>query len=69
MRGKNDKITMHKSSLARKRDYAAKYRDAQVHTVVFDERTGHIYNKAELGSFQQEKLDKVTLDDLNLIIK
>ena len=47
--GKNDKITMHPESLARKHEAA---RGKMAHTVVFDNRDGSIYYKQGVGSFR-----------------
>jgi hypothetical protein len=60
----NDKITMHKPSLARKMKYARKT-GAITHTVVLDKRTGRnysgnkIYYRRGLGSFRIHTLTKV----------
>ena len=65
VRAKNDKITMHKPSLARKRAELERFGGkTQQHTVVFDERTGKIYYRNELGSFRLSSMQEVTEDEL-----
>ena len=67
VRGKNDKITMHKDSLARKLAEAGKHPDAKTHTVVFDERTGKFYYNEGLGSFRLKNMK--SYDSLNDVVK
>lgn len=57
---KNDKITMHPESLARKVSAARKLK-VQAHTVVFDTRSGKptIYYRKGVGSFRVGSLEKV----------
>lgn len=66
VRAKNDKITMHKESLARKRTEHRKFgkKNTTVHTIVFDERTGKYYYRDDLGSFRLSAMQEVTLDDI-----
>lgn len=66
--GKNDKITMHKDSLARK-VAAAKKMGMEAHTVVVDIRSGkpEIYYREGLGSFRLGKMEK--LKNLNELKK
>lgn len=58
IRGKNNKITMHKGSLKRKKDFAKLYPDAKVHTVVFDNRIkgGKIYHADGVASFRLKNM-------------
>jgi hypothetical protein len=69
VRGKNNKITMHTESLARKKKEARKFgkKNTQVHTVVFDERNGKYYYKEGVGSFRLNSMKEVTIDDLQEI--
>ena len=69
VRGKNDKITMHPSSLRRKLDYATKHPQAKVHTVVFDERTKKVYYREGVGSFRLSSMQQVKVKDLKEILK
>ncbi len=63
VRGKNDKITMHPDSLARKTAAATKY-GLTSHTVVFDDRVKSIYYRQGIGSFRLSGMKKVSLGDL-----
>lgn len=69
MDNKNDKITMHKDSLARKIAWAMKYK-AEAHTVVLDRRGNKIklYYRRGVGSFRLSSLlpvrNKFQLRDL-----
>lgn len=63
---KNDKITMHPKSLARKVLFVEENK-LQVHTVVFDQRPGShgaIYYAPRLGSLRIGAMEKVTLSEL-----
>jgi hypothetical protein len=68
VRGKNNKITMHKESLERKIKLAKKHKGAKIHTVVFDDRVGDIYYREGVGSFRLDSMHKVKgmgeLDDI-----
>lgn len=69
VRGKNNKITMHGDSLARKWKEANKFPRAEVHTVIFDERTKRIYYRNDLGSFRLNQMEEVTQAFLKKIFK
>jgi len=60
VRGKNNKITMHPDALGRKKAFAAKYPDAKVHTVVFDDRVGKVYYNEGVGSFRLKGMTEVS---------
>ena len=64
---KNDKITMHKDSLARKKLELTKMPGVKEHTVVFDERTGKIYYRRGLGSFRLSTMQEVSESELQKI--
>lgn len=68
--GKNDKITMHPESRARKLREARKLR-VQTHTVVFDMRGGRtkIYYREGVGSYRLKHMELVTLMKLRRIIQ
>ena len=70
IRAKNDKITMHKDSLARKRKEWKKFgkRKTQVYTVVFDERTGKMYLRDDVGSFRLGAMKEVTMKDIQRLL-
>ena len=69
VRGVNDKITMHKSSLARKMAKAKK-EHLTPHTVVFDNRSGKFYYKEGLGSFNLSTMQEISsLEDLRRLMK
>ena len=69
VRGKNNKITMHKDSLARKNEEIKGLGNPKVHTVVFDERTGKYYYREGLGSFRLTQMTEVnTLEELEYLI-
>jgi len=55
VRGTNDKITMHKESLARKVNEAKKLR-ITAHTIVFDDRNDRVYYKKGVGSFRLDNM-------------
>jgi hypothetical protein len=69
VRSDNDKITMHKASLARKKKEYRKFgtRKTSVHTVVFDERTGKYYYRDDIGSFRLSAMKEVELGDIQEI--
>lgn len=69
VRGKNDKITMHPESLARKIKEAKRFPRAKVHTIVFDERYGELLYRAGLGSFRLSAMEKVTRARLRRILQ
>lgn len=54
----NDKITMHRESLARKVAYAKEH-GLQTCTVVFDKRSGSTYFKEGVGSFRLSTMTKI----------
>lgn len=64
IRAKNDKITMHGESLARKKAEIRKIPGVKEHTVVFDERTGKIYYRRGLGSFRLGSMQEVSEQEL-----
>jgi hypothetical protein len=69
VRGSNDKITMHPTSLARK-IAEGRARGLKLHTVVFDDRTGKMYYKAGVGSFRLSAMTEVQdLDELKVVLK
>jgi len=68
VRGKNDKITTHPPSLARKVAYAEE-NNIQSHTVAFDDRNNKIYYKKGVGSFRLSSMKEIDLGDLREIIK
>lgn len=63
--GKNDKITMHPDSLARK-IHTAKKMKIEPHTVVFDTRGGKVavYYRQGVGSFRLKHMEKTTLSGI-----
>jgi hypothetical protein len=68
VRAKNDKITMHGPSKARKEAELKKFgKKTFEHTVVFDERTGKIYYRQDLGSFRLGAMQEVTESDLQRV--
>lgn len=70
--GINDKITMHKSSLARKLAEAKDLGLKRTYTVAIDKRNGkeEIYYKKGLGSFRLPSMTRVSSwDDLSKVIK
>ena len=68
IQAKNDKITMHKESLLKKKLELKKWgKKTTEHTVVFDERTGKIYYKQGLGSFRLGSMQEVTEGDLQVL--
>ena len=70
VRGKNDKITMHKESLVRKKKQAAKFKSAKVWTVVFDERNAKIFYANRLGSMRLVNMNEMPdVSTLSEIIK
>lgn len=66
VRAKNDKITMHPESLAKKKAELKTFSSKGTvgHTVVFDERTGKIYYREGLGSFRLSSMQEVTENQL-----
>lgn len=66
---KNDKITMHPESLARKIK-AARQGGLVPFTVVFDNRKGKsdVYYRKGVGSFRIGKMEKVNLEDLSRVL-
>lgn len=68
VRGKNNKITMHPSSLARKMEEWKKFPKAKVHTVVFDDRVGKMYYREELGSFRLSSMQEISMKDLKALM-
>lgn len=66
----NNKITMRKAALERKREEIKKLskKDTRVYTIVVDERTGKYYIKDDIGSFRLATMDEVTLDELQVIL-
>jgi len=68
VRGKNDKITMHPDSLRRKNSHSIR-ESLTPHTVVFDDRHGHIYYSRGVGSFRLKSMQKVTLEEIREILK
>lgn len=62
----NNKITMSKEALARKRKELRKFgkKNTRGHTVIFDERDGKYYYRDDIGSFRLSAMQEVTLDDL-----
>lgn len=62
----NNKITMRKAALARKKSEFEKLKKkgTAMHTIVFDERDGKIYYREGIGSFRLSKMEEVTPDDL-----
>ncbi len=69
VRGKNDKITMHPTSLAKKEKFAEDHK-LTTHTVVFDDRNQKIYYKQGLGSFRLRNMQSISsLSDLQGMIK
>jgi len=68
VRAKNDKITMHKDALARKKWELRLFgKKTTGHTVVFDERTGKLYYREGLGSFRLTAMREVTESELQVI--
>lgn len=59
VRAKNNKITMHPESLDRKARYLENIKDAKTHTLVIDERTGLVYYKSGLGSFNLTAMEVI----------
>ena len=69
VRGKNNKITMHKDSLLRKQKELKKLKNPRAHTVVFDERTGKYYHRKGLGSFRLTQMTEVnTLEEMKYLV-
>ena len=66
---RNNKITMHPDSLARKLSYARKEK-ARPHTVVVDTRGGktQYFHRAGVGSFRLETMTAVSLPELRRLI-
>lgn len=56
--GKHDKITMRKECRERK-IATAKQHSATSHTVVFDNRSGHVYYSKGVGSFRLGGMEKI----------
>jgi hypothetical protein len=66
IRAKNNKITMPKDALVRKRKELRKFgkKNTSGHTIVIDERTGKIYYRDDVGSFRLSAMEEVTYDDI-----
>jgi hypothetical protein len=58
-REKNDKVTMHPESLARKTAYIEK-NGGRGHTVVFDNRSDSIYYREGCGNFRLKNMEKIS---------
>jgi len=71
VRGTNDKITMHRGSRLRKLTEAKQYPDAEVHTVIFDDRPGRkaIYYYKGVGSFRLNPTNRITLAELRELLQ
>jgi hypothetical protein len=67
IKGKNDKITMHPDALMRKKNFAKKFPNADMCTVVFDERSGIYYLKEGVGSFRLTTMK--SYDSIEALIK
>lgn len=67
--GKNDKLTMHPSSLARKKEWVAAHK-ASGHTVAIDLRgkSPRYFYRSGFGSFRLSSMQPVSLKDLRRLV-